>query len=342
MPQGKQEGACSAPRFSVIVPVYNVERYLPACVKSVAEQPGPRDWECILVDDGATDTSGAMCDAFAANIPGVSVIHQKNAGLAAARNTGLQAAGGEWLLFLDSDDCWEPTMLCTLRKTLDEHPGFDWYIARYLELDEARGDIAPPAEIDFVPGAFESDGYAERVARLYGSAHWAVWKYCLRRQLLADSGITFWAEVIWAEDYPFDLLLTKVCGRMYFADFVMTIYRANRAGSLVNSNLPKHFAGIEAARQGFAALFAGDGSYTAAEQDEIWRRVANAFWPEARAAAVRDKALRHACAPAIARCRPLYDYGDQCHGRADWVLYRWLLKLFGAKFALWAAGLLHR
>ena len=86
------------PLFSIIIPVYNVQNYLSACVKSVVEQPGPRDWECILVDDGSTDQSGAMCDALAAELPGLQVIHRENGGLAAARNTGLKAATGDWLL----------------------------------------------------------------------------------------------------------------------------------------------------------------------------------------------------------------------------------------------------
>lgn len=96
------------PQFSIIMPVYNVQNYLAACVKSVAEQPGPRDWECILVDDGSTDTSGQICDVLAAEIPGLRVLHQQNGGLANARNTGLAAAKGEWLLFLDSDDAMAP------------------------------------------------------------------------------------------------------------------------------------------------------------------------------------------------------------------------------------------
>ena len=106
--------------FSVIVPVYNVQAYLSACVKSVVEQAGPADWECILVDDGSTDACPAMCDAFAQLCPGVTVIHRSNGGLAAARNTGIKAAKGKWLLFLDSDDYWPPHMLEKLRAALPE------------------------------------------------------------------------------------------------------------------------------------------------------------------------------------------------------------------------------
>ena len=102
------------PLFSIIIPVYNVQNYLSACVKSVVEQPGPRDWECILVDDGSTDQSGAMCDALAAELPGLQVIHRENGGLAAARNTGLKAATGDWLLFLDSDDAMAPGLLAQM------------------------------------------------------------------------------------------------------------------------------------------------------------------------------------------------------------------------------------
>ena len=126
------------PRFSIIVPVYNVQNYLAACVKSVAEQAGERDWECILVDDGSTDLSGQLCDALAAEIPGLRVIHRENGGLAAARNTGLQAAQGDWLLFLDSDDAMAPGLLEALRAALPAHPGYDWFIGRHLEWQPDR------------------------------------------------------------------------------------------------------------------------------------------------------------------------------------------------------------
>ena len=331
-------------RFSVIVPVYNVQNYLCACVKSVVEQPGPKDWECILVDDGSTDQSGKMCDAFAETCPGVIALHRENGGLAAARNTGLEAARGEWVLFLDSDDLWPADLLQNLRAALDAAPGYDWYVGRYLELDAAAPKSEPtaPPLPAYTPGPFESADYAERVQKLYENGNWSVWRFCIRRSFLEKSGVTFWPQVVWAEDYPFDLLLLHCCTRLYFLDFPITIYRVNRAGSLLNSNLPKHFVGILATRKRFRKLFAkpGAGGFTPAEQEEVWRRVATVVWPQARAAAVTDKEVRHNCAALMARCRDLYNKGEQASGRADWVLFRWMITLLGPRAGLWLAAYL--
>ncbi len=95
--------------FSVIVPVYNVESYLPHCLDSLAGQTCT-DKEVILVDDGSTDSSGALCDEYATRYGFFSVIHQDNQGLSAARNAGLATARGEWLSFVDGDD-WVDTDL---------------------------------------------------------------------------------------------------------------------------------------------------------------------------------------------------------------------------------------
>ena len=93
--------------ISVVVPVYNVADYLPACLDSILSQDYDA-LEVILIDDGSTDASGAICDDYAARDSRVRVIHQKNGGAAAAKNAGLRAAGGEYLSFVDSDDYLEP------------------------------------------------------------------------------------------------------------------------------------------------------------------------------------------------------------------------------------------
>ena len=94
-------------RISVIVPVYNVADYLPQCLDSILSQDH-EDLEVILIDDGSTDDSGRICDRYAAADPRVRVIHQENAGAAAAKNAGLRVATGEYLSFVDSDDYLEP------------------------------------------------------------------------------------------------------------------------------------------------------------------------------------------------------------------------------------------
>lgn len=94
------------PKVSVIVPVYNVERYLPQCVESLIHQT-LHEIEIILVDDGSTDGSAELCDKLALSDFRVRVFHQKNQGLSGARNTGMQNAAAEWLMFLDGDDWLE-------------------------------------------------------------------------------------------------------------------------------------------------------------------------------------------------------------------------------------------
>ena len=89
--------------FSIIVPVYKVEKYLDECVKSVLSQTFS-DYECILIDDGSPDNCPAMCDEYAKKHEKIKVIHKENGGLSDARNIGIQAAVGEYIVLLDSDD----------------------------------------------------------------------------------------------------------------------------------------------------------------------------------------------------------------------------------------------
>ena len=98
------------PEISIIVPVYNAGNYLTACIDSILAQTFT-DFELILVDDGSTDGSGAVCDAYAMNDSRIYVIHQENQGQAAARNHAIKQAKGEWFCFVDSDDVVHPQLL---------------------------------------------------------------------------------------------------------------------------------------------------------------------------------------------------------------------------------------
>lgn len=92
-------------KYTFIIPVYNVEDFLRECVDSILCQTY-LDYEIILVDDGSTDQSGAICDSYAAQYDKITVIHQNNAGPSEARNTGVKAATTDYIIFLDSDDYW--------------------------------------------------------------------------------------------------------------------------------------------------------------------------------------------------------------------------------------------
>ena len=93
------------PTISVIVPVYNVEKYLEECVESVLSQTFT-DYELLLIDDGSTDSSGDLCDQIAKRDTRVRVFHKSNGGISSARNKGMDEAEGDWIVFLDSDDKW--------------------------------------------------------------------------------------------------------------------------------------------------------------------------------------------------------------------------------------------
>lgn len=125
---------CEKPLLSIIVPVYDVENYLQKCIDSILAQTFT-DFELILVDDGSPDNCPALCDAAAAKDARIRVIHQKNGGLSAARNAGLDVARGEWIGFVDSDDYIAPEMYETLYKAV-QSTGADLALCDYVKVDE--------------------------------------------------------------------------------------------------------------------------------------------------------------------------------------------------------------
>lgn len=109
------------PKVSIIVPIYKVEPYLRKCVDSLLNQDLPKeDYEIILVDDGSPDHCGEICDDYAAKFANITVVHRKNGGLSAARNSGIEVAQGKYIQFVDSDDYLEPNVLKTLVEKMEK------------------------------------------------------------------------------------------------------------------------------------------------------------------------------------------------------------------------------
>lgn len=130
-------------KVSIIIPVYKVESYLDKCVKTAVQQTYP-NIEVLLIDDGSPDDCGKMCDDWAKKDSRIVVIHQENGGLADARNTGIEAATGEYLVFVDSDDYIAPDMVQKLYDALKTNDA-EMSICNFLHVDE-RGLPVPELE----------------------------------------------------------------------------------------------------------------------------------------------------------------------------------------------------
>ena len=127
------------PEISVIVPIYRVERFLPRCIDSILKKTF-RNIEVILVDDGSDDGCPAICDAAAEKDARVRVIHQKNQGLSAARNAGIDAVQGSYIAFADSDDYMEPSMLEMMLEQMKKD-GSELAVCNYRYVDENGREI---------------------------------------------------------------------------------------------------------------------------------------------------------------------------------------------------------
>ena len=126
-------------RISVIIPVYNTEQYLSRCLDSILSQSFD-DFELLLIDDGSTDSSGAICDSYAEKDSRVRVFHKENGGVSSARNLGLDNAKGEWIYFVDSDDEVLPDGLLTMVNCISEE--VDVVMGGFVEVDEGGNPLA--------------------------------------------------------------------------------------------------------------------------------------------------------------------------------------------------------
>ena len=119
--------------FCVIIPVYKVEKYLRQCVDSVINQK-LNNIEIILVDDGSPDACPQICDEYQEKYDYVKVIHKPNGGLSSARNAGIEAATGDYLIFMDSDDWWNPDVdVNAMLAKVCEHPEVEMFLFSSLD-----------------------------------------------------------------------------------------------------------------------------------------------------------------------------------------------------------------
>lgn len=210
--------------ISVIVPVYQAETHLKKCVESVSKQTFS-DWELLLIDDGCTDNSPAICDQYAAKDDRIRVFHkEKNAGVSEARNLGLREARGKYIAFLDADDQWEPRALETLW-CLRQQTGADTAGCAHLNIS-SDGNISTEPLLN--AGVYDAQGIRENIVypllgdRLGTSVfNGFIWRYLFSADLLRSACITF--EGAYLEDELF--LMEYFCNAQKLAVTEQALYR---------------------------------------------------------------------------------------------------------------------
>lgn len=215
------------PKITVIVPIYNVEKYLSQCINSIVNQTY-NNLEIILVDDGSPDNCPQLCDAFEKEDARIKVIHKGNGGLSSARNAGLEIATGDYITFVDSDDWLELNM----------------YEVLYTNLIKEDADVSACANI----GEFGKEGTMFKQERLQNITVYTelremykhllptsqptllfmVWNKLFKRDIVGD--IRFQIGQIY-EDMYFEREVLKRCKKIVYSDYVGYHYRIGRGGS---------------------------------------------------------------------------------------------------------------
>lgn len=221
-------------KFSVIIPVYNVEKYLQECVDSVLNQ-SYQDFEIILVDDGSTDQSGIICDDYQDNHSSVMVIHQANKGVSAARNTGVRVASGEYLYFLDGDDLMHSHTLESFFTYLyEDQPDFVvGRMATFIDGSEIFQDDSFNPLDNLVRGLSGQEAFVkirENQKRIRMGVHGVN-----NRKFILDNNLWFDETLIYSEDADWSVRAYKVAKSIRINDKPYYLARLNRAGSCTST-----------------------------------------------------------------------------------------------------------
>ncbi len=191
------------PNITIIVPVYNAEKYLHRCVNSILNQSFI-DWECILIDDGSFDESGKICDEYATKDPRFQVIHKKNGGVSSARQLGIETAKGDYIIHVDPDDWVEPNMLEELYNKIVEDDA-DMVICDFIWNRPSGISISSQC-----PSALDIKSILKDL--LSGRLHGSCCNKLIRRDIIVSYNVSFPQQLSVHEDLYFitKLLLNDI------------------------------------------------------------------------------------------------------------------------------------
>lgn len=259
------------PLFSVIIPVYNAEKYLAGCVNGVLKQRF-KDLEIILVDDCSADASGQLCDLLAEENENVLAAHQeKNFGVGATKNRGINTAAGEYILFLDSDDCLAEGSLNGIAKLIREKPGTDIIVGKFI----CEPDINEEFRFEHL---FKRNGFKEKPKEIvdyiknprgFTSVGWC---YIISRKFLTEQNLRFLPIRIF-EDTEFVTKLLCLCKTSAFYDEIFYVHKM-RSGSL-GRNMDYKYAAAGLAAMNGLAKFLSERDLSDVQKEFVSSRISN-------------------------------------------------------------------
>jgi glycosyltransferase involved in cell wall biosynthesis len=213
------------PTLSIIVPVYNSEKYLCNCLDSIAEQSF-RDFELILIDDGSADSSGTICDNYAMNDGRIKVIHKENGGASSARNCGIQSASGKYISFVDSDDWLNREMYSVMFAEMQKDD-YDIVICGFvMHLEDGENEYP----------AFDSVCSAREFSKNVldgGFLNGCLWNKIYKKDIISS----FDPEMHLCEDTKFNFDVSKKAAKCrYIPDMLYHYNRANPQSTLNSSS----------------------------------------------------------------------------------------------------------
>ena len=221
-----------APTVSIIVPVYNAEKTIGRCVDSILSQQYT-DFELLLVDDGSTDSSGAICDSYTLADSRVQVIHKENTGVSDTRNIGISRAAGVYLQFLDSDDWITPDATKLLVETARDHD-CDLVISDFYRVVGER--VSRKGDID-EDRVLTREEYAAHMMEQPADFYYGVlWNKLYRRDIVESHRLRMDPELSWCEDFMFNLEYIRHAQRFYALQ-VPIYYYVKTKGSLASQSL---------------------------------------------------------------------------------------------------------
>ena len=224
-------------KYSVIIPVYNVEKYIERCLKSVISQ-NYDDLEIIVVDNGSTDRSGSICDIYANEYANISVYHIENHGVASARNFGLSKARGEFIYFVDSDDYLVGNLFAEFEDKLT--PDLDLFVFSYYNsFEQEMTETKRTKKILPYNGSYDKYDFSKIFKDLFLSDMlYTVWNKIYRREFLLENNLSF-EQYELGEDVRFNLDVYREVNKICLSQDSYYVYVIGRKGSAMSGYNPK-------------------------------------------------------------------------------------------------------